>query len=248
MPKKSNLELGFLLLYDWLPAMEKLPAKEVKKLLLALVAMQREGKELPHFDNDLTESFARMIEPCIRRRLEGREYGKRGKAPSPAPSPQSKEKQSKEKQSKAIEERSKGERSEERAHAQQEPPAAPPRQGSALSEENTREKSHGEKATQTGTEPAVPEGSALSHGERRELLNKGLPPDYITEREVRATEYALAHRKTVFAVLLHWWQRDNGTGQGGGRNERRRTGLPSSFDADEMFEAALQATYEGAPF
>ncbi|MBQ9802641.1 MAG: hypothetical protein IJW51_06185 [Clostridia bacterium] len=248
MPKKSNLELGFLLLYDWLPAIEKLPGKEVKKLLLALVAMQRENKELPHFDSDLTESFARMIEPCVKRRLDGREYSKRGQAPSPAPFPPSKEKQRKEKQSKAIEERSEGERSEERAHAQQEPPAAPPRQGSALSEENPREKSQENKPTETGTAPAVPEGSALSHGERRELLNKGLPPDYIAEREVRATEYALAHRQTVFAVLLRWWQRDHATGPGGGRREKPRAGLPSSFDADEMFEAALQATYEGAPF
>ena len=71
MSKKANLDSGFLLLYDWLPAFENLPAKEVKTLLLALVARQREGKAFPIFKNPLTESYARMIEPCIKRRLDG---------------------------------------------------------------------------------------------------------------------------------------------------------------------------------
>ena len=71
MAKKSNLDSGFLLLYDWLPAIENLPAKEVKALLLALIARQRENKPLPLFHNALTASYARMIEPCIKRRLDG---------------------------------------------------------------------------------------------------------------------------------------------------------------------------------
>ena len=71
MAKNSKLESGFLFLYDWLPAIENLPAKEVKALLLALIARQRENKPLPLFHNALTASYARMIEPSIKRRLDG---------------------------------------------------------------------------------------------------------------------------------------------------------------------------------
>ena len=88
MAKKSSFENGFLFLYDWLPAMECLPAKEMKKLFLALVARQRENKALPAFESPLTESYARMIEPTIRRRLEGREIAKRGEDRGEGPSPQ----------------------------------------------------------------------------------------------------------------------------------------------------------------
>ena len=80
MAKNSNLDSGFLLLYDWVPAFEKLPAKEVKALLLALVARQRECKELPTFKNTLTQSYARMIEPCIKRRLDGALSAKKERA------------------------------------------------------------------------------------------------------------------------------------------------------------------------
>ena len=86
MKKKTNLESGFLFLYDWLPALELLPAKEVKALLLALIARQREGKALPAFRNPLTDSFARMIEPVICRRLEGAMWAKKGQDPMGDPS------------------------------------------------------------------------------------------------------------------------------------------------------------------
>lgn len=69
MAKNSKLESGFLFLYDWLPAIENLPAKEVKTLLLALIARQRENKPFPLFSNALTASYARMIEPSIKRRI-----------------------------------------------------------------------------------------------------------------------------------------------------------------------------------
>ena len=88
MAKKSSLECGFLFLYDWLPAMECLPPKEMKALFLALVARQRENKALPSFASPLTESYARMIEPTICRRLEGREAAKRGEDRGEGPSPQ----------------------------------------------------------------------------------------------------------------------------------------------------------------
>ena len=123
MTKKSHLESGFLILYDWLPAFEKLPPKEVKALLLALIARQRENKPMPLFSNASTETYARMIEPCIKRRLDGlagakqgHEYSAKrveptqgateGATVAPSPPKRRKEKESKEKHSISISERS----------------------------------------------------------------------------------------------------------------------------------------------
>lgn len=71
MTKKNHLSNGFLLLYDWLPALESLSAEDMKAFLLALIARQRDNTPLPHFDNPLCNVFAGMIEPTLRRRLEG---------------------------------------------------------------------------------------------------------------------------------------------------------------------------------
>ena len=107
MPKKTNLSLGFLLLYDWLPAIYELPAKEVKALLIALIERQREGTPLPTFKNKMTNSFALMIEPVIKRRPDGQAGGKkgqevlnRGEAPTVVPCPK-REKEQEEKESTA---------------------------------------------------------------------------------------------------------------------------------------------------
>ena len=72
-----NLEFGFLVSYDWLEALRSLGGEDFKTLLLALIDRQREGVELPHFENPMVRVFASMIEPTIVRRLKGSEYGKR---------------------------------------------------------------------------------------------------------------------------------------------------------------------------
>ena len=68
---KTNLDSGFLILYDWLPAFRSLDGEELKKLLFALIDNQREGTPLPDFDNPITAIFAQMIAPTIKRRLDG---------------------------------------------------------------------------------------------------------------------------------------------------------------------------------
>ncbi|MBE6581001.1 MAG: hypothetical protein E7650_05225 [Ruminococcaceae bacterium] len=109
MPKKTNLNLGFLLLYDWLPAVYELPAKEVKALLIALIERQREGKPLPIFKNRMTNSFALMIEPVIKRRLDGQAGGKKGheggEVLPPVTAPQREEEESAEKEKISLFER-----------------------------------------------------------------------------------------------------------------------------------------------
>ena len=80
MAKSLQLERGFLFLYDWIPAMEHLPGKEVKILLIALIERQRDNKPFPLFSNPLTASYARMIEPVIERRLRHSAAAKKGHA------------------------------------------------------------------------------------------------------------------------------------------------------------------------
>ena len=83
---KYNLDSGFLILYDWMPAIESLPARDLKKLMFALIRFQRDGVPLPDFGNTQVGIYARMIEPVIKRRREGQEHATQ-KAPTPAPTP-----------------------------------------------------------------------------------------------------------------------------------------------------------------
>lgn len=79
--KKTNLDSGFLLLYDWLPAFASLDSDGVKELLFALVERQRNKTPFPDFQNPLVKVFADMIEPTIVRRIQGQEYGTNNKTP-----------------------------------------------------------------------------------------------------------------------------------------------------------------------
>ena len=74
-----NLESGFLILYDWLPALQTLSGEDYKALVEALIARQRSGKALPSFANPMVQVFADMMEPTIVRRLKGSECAKRQK-------------------------------------------------------------------------------------------------------------------------------------------------------------------------
>ena len=70
-----NLDSGFLLSYDWVPALKMLSGDEVKTLILALVDRQRDNIPLPKFESELLNTFAQMIEPTIKRRLDGHAGG-----------------------------------------------------------------------------------------------------------------------------------------------------------------------------
>lgn len=71
MNGKYNLGAGFLFLYDWLPMIDKLSGEEFKALFMALIARQKDGTPIPHLDGNLTQMFAQIIEPTIKRRLVG---------------------------------------------------------------------------------------------------------------------------------------------------------------------------------
>lgn len=73
----ANLEAGFLILNEWLPALRSLSGDECKELLFALVDRQQRGTPIPAFDGYMGV-FAQMIEPVIQRRLDGHKGGKKG--------------------------------------------------------------------------------------------------------------------------------------------------------------------------
>ena len=75
MKKSTNLESGFLLLYDWLPAIQDLDGDGVKELLLALIDRQKNGTPFSEFQNRQAYIYAKMIEPTIKRRLAGQVGG-----------------------------------------------------------------------------------------------------------------------------------------------------------------------------
>ena len=213
MKKKTNLESGFLFLYDWMPVLEALPAKEVKALLLALIARQRENQPLPSFRNPLTQSFARMIEPVICRRLEGAAWAKKGLTGQDDPSgvpmgePAEPERDERSKEENSKDELSKAEPAERRGAREAEPPSPP-----ATSRE-------------------------LSEQERCLLFREGLPSAYVKAREERASEFARQSGQDISAVLRNWWKQDKRSFLAAQKREEERA--KCSFDADDFFEAAL---------
>lgn len=75
MATSYNLNSGFLISYDWLPALESLSGDDYKELLTALIHLQRDGTSLPEFRNPLCNIFAAMISPTIKRRVDGQRGG-----------------------------------------------------------------------------------------------------------------------------------------------------------------------------
>ena len=72
-----NLDAGFLILNEWIPAFRSLTGDECKTLLLALIDRQQKGIPMPDFGDTMLGVFAQMIEPTIKRRLDGQKGGKK---------------------------------------------------------------------------------------------------------------------------------------------------------------------------
>lgn len=103
-----NLDSGFLFLYDWMTALKVLTNEELGALFRALIARQKDEIPLPEFENPTAAILAEMIEPTIKRRLEGQKAGLKSKEqaskkhPPEVPPPLSRAKESKEKKSRAV--------------------------------------------------------------------------------------------------------------------------------------------------
>ena len=133
MKKRINLDMGFLVLYEWLPLFKTLCHKDYRLLMDALFERQRENKPLPVFGKPLLNNIARTIEAVIERRLAGAAWAQKGLEEASTPeatpegSPTTKEERREEK--KSEDEMSEAEQREEVS------PTPPPAALRALSED-----------------------------------------------------------------------------------------------------------------
>ena len=72
-----NISNGFLIFYDWLPALENLSYKDFKTFLMALMYYQKDGTPLPEFSKPI-KTIATFIVPQIDRRIFCSDIGKLG--------------------------------------------------------------------------------------------------------------------------------------------------------------------------
>ena len=88
----------------------------------------------------------------------------------------------------------------------------------------------------------------LSWYERKELYEKGLPSDYIREREARACARAKDEGCSVGSLLMAWWQQDKRKSPWNRVAYRTAHDHPElraqSFDAEEFMRAALARGYD----
>ena len=73
-----NLDAGLLILNEWMPAFRSLSGDDCQKLLIALFERQQHGTPMPDFGNTPLGIYAQMIEPTIKRRIDGSRGGKKG--------------------------------------------------------------------------------------------------------------------------------------------------------------------------
>ena len=248
---KTHLENGFLFMYDWLPLFKTLSSEGLEEVFWALIARQREGAAMPQFKDPMSAVCFSVIEPTIERRLKGQKGGQQTQKnlAEISGTPASKAKQAKQSIA-SIEERSKAKRSEEeRAGAceaeQTENAPLPP--GSALEE---KEKNS------LGEDQAVPKDLMtdfyeFTEEDRKWLISKGVPADYIDEREKRAIDHAVQQGKPVHEVLFHWWVADRAHPPWIVRyydaiNHPKKDESKfdcNSFDIDDFFQAALKHSF-----
>ena len=228
MGKTTNLDSGFLLLYDWLPAIRSLDGEGVKELLLALIARQREGTAFPTFQNAQVEIYARMIEPTIQRRLVGlsnrmsKSDEEACTQPCTQPYTQPCLGVSRAEQSTAEQSRAELSIAELRGAEQEAVPCAP---------------------------RACPTAPPMTEEERDRLVSKGIPSGYVDERRERANAYAAQHGTTAYDTILDWWKTDR-TQPPWNRSQtpdlHRATSQFStgSFDTNDFFQAALARSWQ----
>ena len=93
------------------------------------------------------------------------------------------------------------------------------------------------------------ETPSLEKREKEELIYlKGVPSEYIEEREARAAEFARKMKRSTYSVILEWWERDKHSAKW---NRGRASPVPSlpsshdkSYETDAFFEASLRRSYE----
>lgn len=213
----ANLEKGFLVLYDWLPAIETLPAKDLKTLILALINLQKNGIPLPHFTNKKAEVYAQMIEPTIRRRLEGKRSVKDTTIPQGTPegTPRGTSQATPRGTSTPKQRERKEEAEKRKAIAESN---APTKEGS------TQKSAYGEFANVFLTED---EYASLTDKYGKSVAN-GLIDNFSIKLKAKGYQY-----DDHYATILDWANKDGIKPQS-----------EKSYDVEDFFQAALMRSYE----
>ena len=89
----------------------------------------------------------------------------------------------------------------------------------------------------------------LEKGEKEELIYlKGVPSEYIEEREERAADYARKTKRSAYSVILEWWESDKRSSKWNNGRTSSSSSLPSShgksYDLDDFFAASLRRSYD----
>ena len=70
----------------------------------------------------------------------------------------------------------------------------------------------------------------LTESEKEILVSEGISESYIEEREHRAYDYALSHKRAPMSVMREWWASDK---------DKYAAPSAGSFEIDDFFEAAV---------
>lgn len=73
----SHTDKGILIFYEWMNALDKLPPRQFKALLMAICHFQQNGAEPPEFQGNAA-LLADVIFPFLRRRCDNARIGRMG--------------------------------------------------------------------------------------------------------------------------------------------------------------------------
>ena len=95
---------------------------------------------------------------------------------------------------------------------------------------------------------ALRETPSLKEEEKEELFLKGIPEEYISEREERASEFARKTKRSTYSVIVEWWESDKRSSKWNNGRASPVSSLPSShgksYDLDDFFAASLRRSYD----
>ena len=95
--------------------------------------------------------------------------------------------------------------------------------------------------------PSAPHAPRKREEEKEELINFGIPREYIEGREERAEEFAKKQKKSFVDIFMEWWDKDKASFERKREVESKNGAFHSkekSYDTDAFFEASLRKSYE----
>jgi len=95
--------------------------------------------------------------------------------------------------------------------------------------------------------PKTPSKKEIREEEKEELINAGVPLEYIEEREERLTEYAKKEGKSFPEVVMDWWKKDEASFKRRRERKEKNAAFHSkekSYDTDAFFEASMNRAFE----